>query len=51
MAQLPRPMQLRHGDILDLQAGELGMQADHRTAGDEHPDVLVGEATEQRELA
>ena len=44
MAQLGR-LQLGH-----LQAAELGVEAHHRRAGQQDPDVLVGEAEQQGEL-
>ena len=44
VAQFAGMMQLGRLQLLHLQAAEFGMQAHHRRAGQQNPDVLVGEA-------
>ena len=51
VAQLPQPLQVWAGDGAHLQAAELGVQAHHGAAGQQHPEVVVGEAEQQGELA
>ena len=50
MAQLAAVAQLGRLQLGHLQAAELGVEAHHRRAGQQDPDVLVGEAEQQGEL-
>ena len=50
MAQLTGPLHVGAGHIVDLQAAEFGMQANHRIAGHHDPNVVFREALQQGEL-
>ena len=51
VAQLTGVAQLGGLELPDLQTAQLGVQADHRRTGQQNPEVVVGQAQQQRELA
>ena len=50
VAQLPAALQLRGLNGIDLKAAQFRMETDHRLAGEQDPDVVVGQAEQKREL-